>query len=441
MSIIDSTPLIRISAALHANPPRFIEENMKQAPVEVKNKIYERMWEVMNCPSENRYGERAFGDPDIHPLKKIEAVEKVILEDVVHVSKEYGKPIVPNSAVEVKMPSFWDAGFDPRFDEEGYYYWPPGARTMRQVIVEIVAYCLFVFKAYCSPWQEVRELGKAILAGASLEKVSSSYYVRFLVNDIDDPCQNWISLAEYDFLENAGDIFYKLIPSDSPLPRPFPREAIYPIHAMNKPQEANWADDQELPGKENLDLARCGISFARLSKDMYVLEPEGKEKQSFDTYIYGYVPHYLFVDATRKSAKELKLACRELRQQIRETITDFKCGFSFASCQEKLRPVFEEFNRAWGAYAGSHEILSENQVVWSQDDYRKAEYEALRAETKLSPKKADEQRRIKDRPSQQAYETGQGALKAAYLGAHAFSNTGRILKVRDEKLPMLLDKV
>lgn len=409
--------------------------------MKVKNKIYEQMWQLMDCPFKSQSVEKVFGNPDIPAQKKIEAVEKVILEDVVRIPKEYGQPILPNNVVEVKMPAFWDAGFDPRFDEGGNYLQAPGKRPMMQVIVETIAYCLFVFKAYFSPWKEVRELGKAILAGAFLEKVWSSYYVRFLVNDINDPCQNWISLAEYDFLENAGDILKKLDPSVSRQPRPFPREVIFPIHAMNKPQSAKQAADQLQPGMENQDLARCGISFARLSKDMYVLEPEGKEKLTVNTLDFDYVPHYLFVDAIQARAGDLKLACRELRQQIAKTTTDFKCVFSFASCQEKLRPVFERFYLAWQEYVESHELLIENQKVWSQVDYHAPVYEALRAETRLSSKKADEHRRKKDRPSVQAYEACQKELTEDYTGVHAFSNTGRFLKARDEKLPTLLDKI
>jgi hypothetical protein len=441
MSIIDSSPLTRVSAALHAKNPLLVQKSMMEAPMGIKNKIYESMWQVMGGFSEVQSVEKIFANPDIPVQKKIEAVEKVILEDVVRIPKEYEQPILPNNAVEVIMPSFWDAGFDPRFDEDGYYLLPQGTRTMRQVIVETVAYCLFIFKAYLSPWKEVRELGKAILAGASLEEVWSSYYVRFLVKNIDDPCQNWISLAEYDFLENAGDILKKLYPSlEHPL-RQFPREVIYSIHKMNKPQVANWADDQELPAKENQDLARCGMSFVRLSKATYVLESEGKEKHSFDAFNYDYVPHYLFVNATRRSAKKLKIACRDLRQQIAETTIDFKCALSFASCQQKLRLVFDRFEQAWNAYVASHELLAENQEVWSKVDYRKEEYEALRAETKLSPKKADENRRDKNRPSELAYDACQANVKAAYLEQYPYSKTGRILKARDETLLTLRDKV
>lgn len=440
MAIIDSRSLIQISAALYAKKPFLVQKHMEEAPMQVKNKIYEQMWQLMGGPSKPLSVEKIFGNPDTPTQKKIEAVEKVIIEDVLHIPKEYGQPILPINVVKVIMPSFWDAGFDPRFDEGGNYLLP-GKRSMMQMIVETFAYCLFVFKAYCSPWSEERQLRKGILAGASLEKMWSSYYVRFLVKDIDDPCQNWISLAEYDFLESAGDILKKLDPSVALPPRPFPREVIFPIHAMNRPQEVKRLDDQELPGKENLDLARCGMSFARLSKDMYILEPEGKEKLTLDTLEFDYVPHYLFVDATRKSAGSLKLACRELRQQIAETTTDFKCAFSFASCQEKLRPIFERFERAWNEYAASHELLKENQIVWSQYDYRAEEYAALREETKLSRKEADECRRKKDRPSEQAYEVCQEVVKKDYIVAHSFSNTGRFLKARDEKVQTLLDEI
>jgi hypothetical protein len=429
--------LIDISAALHSKKPDLVEELLSTAPKEALNRVYERMRQKMDKPAIDKDGETAFRNPSLQQ-KAIKAVEKVILKDVPE-EPAAEKPAKPEDALEVKMTAFWDTGFDPRFDEGGNFLLAPEKRTMRKVIIEIVAYCLFVFKAYCSPWSEERQLRKAILLGASLEKVWSSYYVRALVNDFNDPCSNWIRLAEYDFLENTGDIFRKLNPSFPLQLRPFPREVITPIHRMNKPQDPRQGIEKMKPGLENEDLVRIG--FYRLSKDFYILNSSNKEKSSFDLFEYNYVPHYLFIHATRESANRLKLACRELRLQIAQTSTDFKCAFSFASCQEKLRPIFEEFNQAWQAYVNSHELLRENQEVWSHSDYRNEEYEALRAETKLSPEKADAHCKIADRPSAQAFKKCQEDLASAYIQHHSLSKTGCILKARDGAFSTLQVKI
>jgi hypothetical protein len=349
------------------------------------------------------------------------------------------KPVLPENAVEVKVLKFWDTGFDPRFDVGGNCLLVPEGlpkRTMRQVIVEIVAYYLFVFKAYCSPWSEERHLRKTILSGASLEKVWSSYYVRALVEGGESieapPCVHWIPLAEHGFLEKTGDIFRKLTPSSLP-PRPFPREVILPIHAMNKPQKADWGIEKIKPGPEkleNMDFVRMGHSFLRLSKVDFT-SPDN-EKPSFDLFEYDYVPHYLFIHAIQESAQRLKLACRELRLQIAQAPTDFKCAFSFVSCQEKLRPVFIAFNQAWQEYVQSHELLTEKQEIWSQVDYHAQEYAALMAETKLSSKKAEKNKVNGGRLSKTTYRTCQDAVKMAYIEEYPLSKTGRLLKVLNE---------
>jgi hypothetical protein len=302
----------------------------------------------------------------------------------------------------------------------------------------VAAYCLFVIKAYCSLWSEKRQLRQAILAGASFEKIWSSYCVRALVKNCDDPCINWIRLAEYDFLEKTGDIYRRLNSSSSNPPRPFPREVIFPIHCMNKPQDEEQAIEKMQPGLENMDLARAGASFTRLNRAALT-----EEKSPFDLFECDYVPHYLFIHATRKSAEKLKLACRELRLQIAQTPTDFKCAFSFAACQTKLRPAFDKFKQAWQEYVQSHELLTENQAVWSFIDYRADEYAALRAETKMPPKKMDEHRRIKNRPSAQAYDRCQQTVKESYAAVFHRTKTGRILLALSvhEELSTISNKV
>ncbi len=429
---IARNPIIEVSAALHAKDPELVVQTMNLIPDHAKTKIYWRLWLLMKSPDIKNYGENSFWSSAFPAQRKIEAVERVILEDAEPIPAPE-KPVRPANSVEVKMPAYWDTGFDPRFDEGGNFLLEPPKRSMAQVIVEVTAYCLFVIKAYCSPWKEERQTRKAILAGASFEKVWSSYYVRALVNNIDDPCVNWIPLAEHDFLENTGDIFRKLNHSPVLTPRPFPREVIFPIHRMNKPQDPNQAVEKMQPDLENTDLARMGFSFTRLNKDAFTLEASGKRKFSFDPFEYDYVPHYLFIHATRQSAEKLKLACRELRLQLAQTPVDFKCAFSFALCQKKLRPVFERFNQAWQEYVQSHEILAESQTIWSQVDYRAREYAALRAETKLSSKKADENRRIKGRPSEQAYDTCQESLKKAYLAKYTGTKTGLLLRALYDK--------
>jgi hypothetical protein len=437
---IARSPVIEVSAALHAKTPDLVLQKMNLVPEHAKNKIYRRLWEVMDKPNKPNYGESSFWEPTFPAQKKIEAVERVICEDAEPLPDPV-KQVQPANSVEVKMPAFWDTGFDPRFDERGNFILESPKKSMAQLIVEIAAYCLFVFQAYCSPWSEVRQNRKAILAGASFENIWSSYYVRALVNNIDDPCFHWIPQAEHDFLEKTGDIFRKLTHSPVLTTRPFPREVIFPIHRMNKPQDSAWVIEKLKPGLENGDLARMGFGFTRLNKNAFTLDPPGKEKFSFDLLEYDYVPHYLFIHATQKSAENLKLACRELRLQLAQTPLDFKSAFSFPSCQVKLRPVFERFNQAWQEYVLSHEILSESQMVWSQVDYRAREYAALRGETKLSPEKADEKRRIKDRPSEQAYDTCQEALKTAYIAKYSATRTGRLLKALHDKELTIPNKV
>jgi hypothetical protein len=248
-------------------------------------------------------------------------------------------------------------------------------------------------------------------------------------------------LAENGFLENTGDIFQKLNHSPVLTPRPFPREVILPIHRMNKPQDPAWVIEKLKPGLENGDLARMGYSFYRLKENAFTLEPSGKEKFSLDLFEYDYVPHYLFIHATRQSAENLKLACRELRLQIAKTPVDFKCAFSFASCEANLRPVFERFNQAWQEYVHSHELLTEAQMVWSQSDYLHDQYVALRAETKLPPETPEEVRLGIDRPSAQAFKTCQENLKMAYINQYPDSKTGQFLKALHDKELTLQDEL
>jgi hypothetical protein len=440
---IARNPLIEVSIALYSKDEASVQKSMIDIPEHTKHKIYERLWQVMDSPSVDKYGEKAFWGLDTPVQKKIEAVEKVITEDAEPIPVPVKLPR-PKNSVEVKMQASWDTGFDPRFTIDGHFLIVP-QRSLRQVvsaIVGFVAYCIFVIKSYCSYSREERNVRKEILTAASLERVWSSYYVRALVNNMDDPCLHWIPLAEHDFLEAASYLYRRLNPSSSYAVRLFPREVLLPIHCMNKPQDPNWTIDKIQPGLENLDLAKTGISFYRLSKGAYTLELQGEQKHSFDTLEYDYVPHYLFIHVTQPSAEALKLACRDLRQQIAGTTTDFKCAFSFAQCKAKLKPAFTRFSQAWQEYVHAHELLAEAQEVLCRQDYYAEEYQAFRAEAKMPPAEFAIYKHDKDNMrAKHAYDRAQEALAKDYRELHVETKTGHLLKALHGKSATLLPKV
>jgi hypothetical protein len=442
LPIATRNPLIEISAALHAKDSALVQQRIDELPVGVRYRIYERMWHVMGCPmGDDAFGENAFRGSHVPTQKKIEAIEKIIAEEVP--LPDSVTPVQPKKSTNVEQ-TFWDTGFDPRFTADGHFYLVP-QRSLRQVISAIagfVIYYIFIAKSYCGFSREERQVRGAILEGAALEKLWSSYYVRTLVINVDDPSSHWIPQAEHDFLETANYLHQRLIHDSGSPERLFPREVIFPIHRMNKPQDLSEAVDKIQPEMENMDLVRTGPSFARLCKDMYVLEPRSKQKHSFDTLDYDYVPHYLFVHATRESAERLKLACRELRQQIAATTTDLKCAFSFAQCKARLIPALRSFNEAWQGYVQSHEILTEAQVVWSSQDYRRDEYAAFRAEAKMPPAefavyKCDKANRV----SEQAHDLAEVMLEKDYRERYPNTKTGRLLTARHDVAPTLPDKV
>ena len=177
---------------------------------------------------------------------------------------------------------------------------------------------------------------------------------------------------------------------------------------------------------ENGDLARAGVGFARLNREHFTIS---------DVFEYDYVPHYLFIHATRESAGKLKLAFRELRQQIAQTTTDLKCAVSFAACQAKLTPALLGFNKAWDEYFKSHELLQEAQLVWSQKDHRQREYDALRQEVKMPSGKIEDYRAdLANRRSKQEHEASDNDLFDLYRRDYPASKTGRLIQAIDERV-------
>ena len=354
--------------------------------------------------------------------EKIKAVEKVLTEDVERATPP-AAPQKPANGKELKMPSFFDAGFDPRFTLDGNFFIPE-TRTWKTVVREVIAYALFYIKAYCSFNREEREVRKLILRAAAFEQTWSSYCERYLVNDINDPCKHWIPLAEYRFLETIGALYKKSV-DDSPSPRLFPREVMMPIHRMNKPQNTTWSDQQGLPYWENQDLNRMGWAFMRLKNASYTVA-----KGQLDTFEHGYVPHYIFAQAIRQPAEQLKEACRDLRREITGTTSSIKKAFSFGECQTSLNAALRQFNTAWANYVHSHELLTEAQMVFSQHDFRANLYRAYDAESKLNGKKLDETMSDGNRPSKVVEETTDQEIETAYQTTYAATKTGSFLLAR-----------
>jgi hypothetical protein len=426
---ISRDTMMDISAAFYAKKQDLFEHLVKEAPENVRFQIYYQMWKVMGMPSVGaNFGEQAFWNSETSMLDRIKAVEKVILEDInfpVTLS-----PIRPENFVAVTRQEFYDTGFDPRFTVDGNFMEVP-QRSLGQIasaIVRFVAYYIFVAKSYLS-FSEERQLRKTILKAAFFEQMLSSYCIRAFREDLNDPwvkwLPEWIPLAEHDFLETAGNLYKKVLEIKDES-RPFPREVISPIHCINKPQNSRWASDEIKPGMENGDLARAGVSFARLNREHFTLS---------DALEYDYVPHYLFIHATHESAEKLKLAFRELRQQIAETTTDLKCAFSFAACKAKLTPALSDFNNAWNEYFNSHELLQEAQVVWSQKDHRQREYDALRQEVKMPSGKIDDYRADQaNRRSKQEHEACDRDLFDIYRRDYPASKTGRLMQAIHERV-------
>ena len=60
--------LVPIAADLYAGKEPTVD--MDAVPVQTRNKLYERLWEVMGKPDEFQYGERAFSDGAVSKKRK-----------------------------------------------------------------------------------------------------------------------------------------------------------------------------------------------------------------------------------------------------------------------------------------------------------------------------------------------------------------------------------
>lgn len=246
-----------------------------------------------------------------------------------------------------------DHGFNPSFSEDGYYWLPKSPTSFKQILSDWLSFFCALFRSYFSYDPQVREFYQLVLAAAKAEAVYHE------IVEVESAMDHFV---EKTFFESVGNLCKQAGVPGCAAPRPFPVEMLQPIHFLNHGQ---CVVEHFNPLWMHCDLDRMSsYGFHRLRYDGASNAPHK-------------VPHYLFAYAIAQSAGDLKRACRNLRQTLRKTVTDFKCATSFQACQETLIPQLTAFQKAWEAYVQSHELLIEVNGVVSKKDHE-GSYQSIR---------------------------------------------------------------
>ena len=277
---------------------------------EVENRIYGRLWEVMDYPNTFDFGRYALWNQhgQTAPLpKKTQAIEDVLKTLIEQAGFLRPAPLpLPPGAKEVSMPAFFDCGVDPRFSKDGNYLLPAEKLAVKSILSKWVARIEFFLRAYLSTDPEERRLRQMILSLAKAKEhlVKCTEYA-FTNNIMEIPS---VYVMQREFLEKASTMHKIAHPDPNAQPRLYPSEVITPVHPTNKPQNKLWAKNYARPNWQNEDLARSGSwGYWRLCEGMYESFNLSSNRTTYlDTFDLRYVPHYIFINATEKSSAEVK---------------------------------------------------------------------------------------------------------------------------------------
>ncbi len=359
---------------------------------EIANRVYGRLWEVMERPDRIDFGKAAFWNADGQTApfpKKTKAIEDILktLLDQSRIAPPPSPPLPPGAKPLNGFHFFFDCGFDPRFSTDGNYLLPVESISWEWLCKQIgqwAAYLEFTCRAYCSFDPEERKLRQMILSCAKIEKAWGDQTKHTFTEEYEGIYS--VFALEHAFLNRTSQFYQMLHPASPPSTRLYPSEALQAIHSINKPQASYWRKELAAPGLENGDLSRCGIwGLWRLSKGRYdVYNQREKRHIRLDQHELRYVPHYIFIHAIEEPSCALKTAIREYRQELSSLITDQKCARSFASCKEKLLSKMHALHTAWDGYVNSHELLKEVNTVFSKQDHYKPLHDNELWETQMS---------------------------------------------------------
>lgn len=376
---------------------------------------------------------------------KIQAVE-TILSKLIHNTLSYQpqtKTQIPNGVIRVKNDLFFDCGFDPRFSEDGKFYLNPTSSSLSDFMTTIrkmIASVLFKLNAYLSANCDERHLRQLILSCSEIEKAfAASTYNEHMICSYPSVR----SVPEHAFFERISDLYKAIFPNKSHTHRLFPSEVLHAIHSINKPQKGLSCPAKlatpfivlahgKLSRWINGDLDRSSHwGLFRLCKSNFEYSTS-KGTQKLDRLEYGYVPHYLMVHAIEESSKELKRACRAIREALSKITCDMSFANSLENCKQNLIPLLHKVKQSWDNYVQSHEQLNEVQTVFSQKDHYAPVYEALSLAENSYFSNALRKLCGYGGDSEAAHSKSMKSLMEAYAGPFRNTLTGRLLAITEK---------
>lgn len=423
------TNLIPVAAALYRGGSEEVKREMQSIEDELKNQVYGKMWEVCgsNPGAGRNFGQTAFYSNDYSPAQKIDAVERVITDQLASQTIFVPRRLVSEGARSITYEHHYDGGFDYRFNFEGTYYLDPAKSFWRRpigVIQDLFAYMMFVLRtSFCRVAGE-KKIRSLILKCASSERVLSSYTYNGLVKSHAKYPIEWIQELEHGFFEDLSALYKALFQPGNE--RIFPSEMLRPIHDINKPQSQEDQERYARPGWIHGDLSNSLRIFMRLaepSRALSTLTQDERVPINRELSInHQFVPHYIFIDATRDARVGLKTVVRNIRQTLGE-VTIGKQSI------EDLRRELLIFKATWDAFIKSHEVLGEAQSYLSQNDFYAPVYDKAKQE-----RTAPFYRRSVKKVDDQTLDNGiKRSIEQVYLRGQPLTPTGRIFQNLREK--------